>query len=382
MKTLALLIALGALVSGCSLLEDDGDGARRPRHFPDGTPFIVGVIEATPDTAAFYGPPEAFVGTIIDPMSGRFLPERDPNFFIDNAIWSPTLYGQVVKLANQAHFLPVADNGATVTMTGPLGRPTERTVTLQLRNHGVYADLQGALDVVAGARYRMDVTRSDGKRYTATGSVPTLPEWTVPETTLVNTRIHRDNRGHTEMGLSEEVGGWRLSPDANMTVTQTNYENDREIFLLDEGEQFFHWQRGNYRRAGGQYAIHMRDREPPYIPAVVWAQHCSFELTNSTRVWLRLSQIGAELEKMYTNEHNETSRMSDDGHEQFVRRLWGNDGFGPRYAEWLFSLGNIEALDGGLRPFGVFGGYSSIYRTTVMKAVRNYEIPSPWLCRR
>lgn len=382
MKLLALLAALATLASGCNLFNDDDYVPKRPRHFPDGTPFIVGILEATPDTAAFYGPPEAFVGTIIDPMNGAFLPEQDPAFLVDNAIWSPTLYGQVVKLANQVHFLPVPDNGATVTMTGPLGQAAERTVALQLKNHGVYADLRGQLEVVAGAQYRMDVIRSDGKRYTASGDMPSMPRWDVADTTLVSPRLNQHPTGFTEIG-SVPLGGWTLSEDANITVTQTNYENDSEVWSLEQEETFFHWQRGNYRRDGSQYAIHMKDREPDFSTfGLAWGNNCSGPIRASTRAWIRLSQIGEKLGNFYSNEFDHTATVSDDGIEQFKRRLWGNDGFGREYADWLFSRGNIESLDGGLRPFGVFGGYSSIYRTTVLKPVRTYEIPADWSCRR
>lgn len=391
-NTLLLTLCLALGVGGCDLMDNNGTGDR-PDFAPEGTAYIVGVIEATADTAAFYGPPEVFVGTLDDQKNARWRLLEDDRVEVQHHIWSPTLFGEVVWLLDRLSQRPVGDEGAEVTIVGPLGQSGERSVRLVHKGAGVYADLDGLLLVRDNAVYRLDVTLSDGRRYTSAGYVPPAPRWTVPDSTVVpvELEIAPDNGTPLELGRGE-YPEWEVDAPSAFVVTQSNYTNDREVFRLEPGEVFFREDAGDFRREGGNYTIMDGQTDPLAQPQPIWSADCYAAPVDFTTQYNRVSVVGPELAAFYWPELNEYATTTQSGaFEMHVRRVWGHGGWGKPLYEYLHGRANIERVGPTGAPLahsesdalGVFGGYASIYRQSVMVPDRDFDISAieNWPCR-
>ena len=109
-----------------------------PKMVPDHTPYIAGLIEASPDTTHHY--PEIVVGYFTD----IYTKGKDPDFpgvlREYTGIYSPTLKRQVVQTSILYGLTWEPETKAKVTIWGPLGAPEERKVIFTHEGNGIYGD--------------------------------------------------------------------------------------------------------------------------------------------------------------------------------------------------------------------------------------------------
>jgi hypothetical protein len=363
----------------CDLLRPENNDF--VKQVPDNTIFIVSTLEATADTVHHY--PEVYVGSVThkkDFFKGK------PWVEVIEGIWWPILNAQVNKTTRSTDLVRTDINDARVRITGPLDSPKERTVGFAAEGLGVYGDQNYELKLNPGGTYRLDVTLDDGRRYHSTTTLPQLPVWSVPETLDVELKLESNGRTHFEQNVSE--GQIRLpfepAPDAWMTTGQINYKGNDESLQAGQQPQFQYRDRGKYLRSGGNYLIRTLSSFPDrlfYGP--VWSESSDKPLKNEQTTYMRLSQLNEDLSKQWLYQNIFIFiGASDEGYwakkdDAFVSAHFGNE----RTSTYLFENSNILKVgaNGETLPkartdaIGVFGGFSTVYRTMVMKPVRSWD---------
>ena len=374
--------------SFCVLLAacDSGDTTPQFRHkmVPDGTPFIVATLEATPDTVHYH--PQVYVGSLSDPQDFHYNLFADAAHKPGNELWMPTFFAQVAMLGRQLNLRPTPDERASVTVTGPLGMQGEATVAFAHERRGAYGDLERRLVQVARGRYRLDVTLGDGRRYTATTQLPGMGELTLPDTTFIPVRLEEFENGS---GYYETHDGAIFYPveygeGAVLSVCRRNMslEHDRILFGLGPGEEFPYQDRGQYLSTSGVYLIATNATMPEGLTpcGTQWTEGTGYRRFDELPNHFALLQMNADLARYYIAEDFEWSHPHYDPYsaEQLTRQM---DAGAYRDSTFLPSISNIYRVgtDGRALPkeqsdaVGVFGGYTARYAKNVMVPVRSWD---------
>ena len=257
MRHIFLLLTL--LLAGCGLFDSDKpDGPLAP-IVQDGTPYILSVLEATPDTVHHH--PEVYVGRVYNALSFDYDPYLDPPTIEPlKRIFQPMLSSQVTNMCAMMRLRPEADTDAEVWVVGPLGEAGETRVAFTHEAVGVYGDVSRRLVLREGSRYRLEVGLSDGRRYEAETEIPERGEWNLPSRLEIPTKLYRES----DTGIMSESGEQTLPfytiPAGAVAVFESwngELEFDRMLFGMHPGENFRFQSRGNWLRGTlvGQHAI-------------------------------------------------------------------------------------------------------------------------------
>ena len=372
---------LGVLfILGYSCNVSDSDN-KKNKMVPDNTPFIASTLEVTDDTVHHY--PEVYVGTVtfIDGFyDNRICCDAIPG------IWWPTLNAQVNKTARKMDLVRTDIDDAEVTIAGPLETELEQTVKFKSEGLGVYGDQDYKLKLIENGRYRLEVTMPDGSQYRAITTLPELAQWPVPDTL----RPELDLLQNGDVFVEQTPGRKRLrleyeeAQNAELTVLKINESDDRETFFVGKDEQFLYENKGKYLRDGATYAI-KHNTESLFADSTtfgpLWFEDSETPLKESVDVWMYLRQNNADMSNPwhYQPIFNFIGVSSDDlwsrQDQEFVDARFAVD------SDYLFEISNILKVgdNGEVLPeeqsdaIGIFGGFSTVYRKTVMKPRRSWD---------
>jgi len=373
-----ITILLFSMLFGCDVSDSENHEAKM---VPDNTPFIAATLEVTEDTVHHY--PEVYVGTVtfVDGFyDDRLCCDAIPG------IWWPTLNAQVNKTARRMDLVRTDIDDAEVTITGPLDTEEVQTVQFKSEGLGVYGDQKYELELVVNGRYRLDVTLPSGSRYRAFTTLPELAQWPVPDTLRPQLELGRSGNTFVEQtpGRNRIKIEYTEAPNAELTVLKLNENDDRETFFVGEDEQFLYEDRGKFLRDGATYGIN-HNEESLFADSTffgpLWFETSDTPLKKSVDVWMYLRQNNADMSNpwFYQPIFNYIGANSDDlwsrMDQEFVDARFAVD------STYLFEISNILNVgeNGKVLPeeqsdaIGVFGGFSSVYRKTVMKPRRSWD---------
>lgn len=83
------------------------------------------------------------------------------------------------------------DTDAKVVIKGPLNSPQKTVIQFTHVGKGVYGDVDYELPLIGGKKYRLKVTMSDGRKYTAVTRIPELFTWNVPERAVLELELKK-----------------------------------------------------------------------------------------------------------------------------------------------------------------------------------------------
>ena len=366
------------LLSGCNVFNSENSSNKL---VPDKTPFIASTLEVTEDTVHHY--PEVYVGRV--KFKAGYYDNRICCQVIPG-IWWPVLNAQVNKIARRMSLVRTDIDDANVTITGPLNNENKKTVQFQSEGLGVYGDQNYELELIEKGRYRMDVTMADGSGYRAFTTLPELANWPVVDTIRPDLELNtiRGNLFEQTPDAKDVRLYYDEAPDAVLTVGKINQSDDSDVFSLSDDENFLHSEKGNFLRSGSTYMI--RNNEGALFSdstffGPIWQERIQKPTKISIDVWMYLRQHNADLSSrwFYQPIFSGIGVSSDN--------LWSKmeqeqvDAFFNRDTDYLFEISNILKVgaNGEVLPedqsdaIGVFGGFSSVYRKTVMKPGRSWD---------
>ncbi|MGM0586846.1 MAG: hypothetical protein ACQETE_00385 [Bacteroidota bacterium] len=367
-RTLAVLFVIG-LLTGCTTSNND---IPERKMIPDQTPFIVSVMEGTDDTVVDK-PLEVYVGRAIDVKEENYI---KPEF---TKIWRPIIDGLVSKHSSHMSFQLYHQNDAQVEVKYEW-KGNLQTIQLTNIGEGVYKDVHDEIQIATGKTYTLEVTL-DGEQYRAETTIPEQVDWHVPDTIIAKPKL-----GLFETGTYYEDSGMikmpiDLSKDALLFVGQWNHEDDHMYFDVEKGD-FPYEYAGPYLRKGSNYTIAVNDELVardmvdfgPY-----WIRYSTEPLLYHARVWGRVSQLNEDLTKYYKQIFTQAFTPDDTDWYKYMDRR--NDAFFSQDTNYYFKTSNIKPVGPSgdtlswreRKVIGVFGGMSTDYETTVMKAVRTWD---------
>jgi hypothetical protein len=366
-----LLLAAWVLsFQGCDLQQEQSDFVP---FVPDNTPLVVGVLEATADTVHHY--PEVFVGTVSNPEGVEVEYTREVK-----GIWWPVTGAQVAGSCTWMDLERTPDTGASVVIVGPMGEPEETQVEFTHEAQGVYGDRDYRLPLIGGKSYKLAVTMSDGRAYTATTRLPELFEWSVADTAEIELKLGRYANGiYNEQDVRPVDMNFAVSSDVGYITYHTNSEYDYQNFDVPEGKFLFE-DRSKFLREGAAFGIFdaelFTSKKSIYLG---WDESSDDPLRHSEYWWLSLYQLNSDLSRYY---YSPFSMMGTEPGGPWEQRDFNqNRAFVERDTTYLFDISNIlkVAEDGSIYPkkqtdaIGVFGGYSAAYRNTTVIPVRSWD---------
>ena len=353
-----------------------------PKMVPDHTPYIAGLIEASPDTTHHY--PEIVVGYFTD----IYTDEKDP-FFSGvlreyPGIYSPTLLRQVVQTSILFGLAWAPESKAKVIVNGPLGTPQEQTVNFTHEGNGVYGDKDYALPRIPQGKYRLRVTLPDGRTYGQITQIPEATDIPVPDSISVPVEYRPYYDGTPKEEHTKQYNIIFDQPDDSyFTIIQYNSELDRDLLLLEPDERFKFTDRSNYWRTGIGYAGILNDAKPDTFKRG-WVQSLNKprdEVWMINHWWFRFSFFDEGIGDMFSPLKNIFTTA--DG--------WVDQFFSPRGiaaaqndSTYLFRVSTIRKVggDGEFLPkeesdaIGFFSGYYSRYKQTTLYPIRNFDLDS------
>ena len=378
------------LLTSCGLFDgDDKPGGPLAPIVRDGTPYILSVLEATPDTVHHHA--EVYVGRLFNALDFSYDPYGDPPTIEPlKRIWQPMLSSQVTNMCAAMRLRPEADTDAEVHVIGPLGQPEQARVAFVHEAHGVYGDVARRLVLVEGARYRLEVRLSDGQRYEAETVIPARGAWELPERVEIQTRFERDKDG-----LPGEYGEARLPfytiPEDAVALLESwngDLAFDRMLFGLYPEENFRFQSRGNWLRGTlvGQHTItpdnpygfsYLMEESNKYLRSV-WAlapNHVTVRY-DSLYEYRTLQFLNRDLFHWYNNVHfTVTIPPRDSLSHRYDQHFEASE---ARDTTYLPRLSNVYRVDesGQRQPrvpgdaVGVFAAYSARYYKLRLVPVR------------
>lgn len=370
--TTALLLGL----AGCDL------GGGEPAMVPDNTPFIVGVLEVSPDTVIHH--PQVFVGRLADPRDDGYDIFSDAEANLGRELFLPDFWAQVVIKAGFLHLRPLGEIDAAVSLTGPLGDPAETTVSLAHETRGAYGDREHALPLMPSARYRLDVTLANGRRYTAETHTPASPSLPVPDTVYSPTTYTYHGPGDwTEIGEPQDFDCQPdLESDSPVSIwsAATNPNFDAELFVLDSWQQLPFADRGNHLR-GSIFHVVTPSAYPDGMDCYArWAAGSTMSRWDILPLYVRLAQLSGDLAGWYeppffeftTSGHPEDILFDDPWYTAVIDAR--SDADNSRDQTYLPRISNVRPADGGpADAVGVFGGMTARYLTRTLVPVRSFD---------
>jgi len=376
---LLYFIILIALSGGCNIFSSGNEDGKQ-KLVPDNTPFIASLLEVTDDTVHHY--PEVYVGTVtFNEGFNDNLPCCPPA----KGIWWPTLNAQVMKTARRMDLVRSHINKAQVSITGPLDTEHSKKVHFKNEGLGVYGDQNYELELIEEGRYRLDVTLPDSSRYRAVTTLPQMAQFEVPDTLRPQLElVPLQSGGFIEQTPEFIRFDFTEAPNAEMTEAKINESTDREVFFLEENEQFLFSDKGNYLRYGAFYLINHNEissfADSTFL-SVFWDRDSGDPLIKKNNIWMYLRQLNSDMSNPWYHQPIFTTIAggSDD--------LWDKqdqkqvDAFHNRDTEYLFEISNILKVGENDKvlpeeqsdAIGVFGGFSSVYRKTVMIPQRSWD---------
>lgn len=356
-----------------------------PKRIPDHTPYIAGLIEASPDTTHHY--PEVVVGYFTDNfISTKYYrkhkrTERKTLLHSYPGIYSPQLLTQLLETSIYFALSWEPEPNATVSVRGPLRMPQEKTVTFIHEGRGIYGDVNYDLERVPNGRYKLLVKLPDGRTYQSITHIPAAVSLELPNSVGIQVKLK-----HIGDGIPKERNSpgfpIPINAPANsfITVYQKNESIDRDLLLLEPGEEFKFNDRSPYLRAGSTYYISLskNNRDFIYNP---WGQldKPKSEIWMYSYCWVRLSFFSKGVGRMY----QPIFTWFTTGGE------WSEDMFHP-YSKgfndttYLFDVSTIYKVskNGNVLPkdssdaIGFFGGYYSRYKRYTMYPIRPFDLDS------
>ena len=143
MKRITWIVAAGLVVSvalagftGCDSANPYGNVT--VRLVPDDTPIIVSTLEYSPDTTFHHA--QVYVGTVTDPLDRSYDLFQDAEHRPGFEMWHPSFWAQVGMKLYRLHLRPTPDDGASVSITGPLNGGSAQTIRFAFETRGVYGD--------------------------------------------------------------------------------------------------------------------------------------------------------------------------------------------------------------------------------------------------
>lgn len=372
MKYILILIFGLTFLQACDLFQKDD----YTPLIPENTPYIIGILEATEDTVHHY--PEVFVGYLSQPEGF----EAPYEWNVDG-IWWPVTNVQVTRPATWMDFKIISDREAQVTITGPLGETNEKSVALLFNEKGigVYGDVNYQIPIIAGKKYRLNVTMGDGRRYNAVTQIPELFKWQVPQKAFLELKLVKDGFGeYFEKEKQYLTLPFTLAKGVEYITYQENSEYDYENFNTAKGNLLFD-NRGSYLRFGAAYAIYDYSDQPQLedaIPIKWFEYYDDSEIRSSMKWWLTLNQLNKPLSNFFYEVFPRFAG-ADSGryNHQYIARGNVMKNQDPSY---LFDyMSNIKKIgkDGNVLrksdALGVFGAYTAAYRRLTVIPKRSWD---------
>ena len=377
-----ILAGLLALVAGC-------DSQREPDFsvplIPDETPYIVAILEHSPDTLFHH--PQVYVALATDQRSRDYSLLQDAVHKPTEELWHPVAWAQVgLKLSN-FKIQPVPSNTAEVSITGPLGTSDERTVPFAFETRGVYGDAGRVLDVRPQGRYRLDVRLADGRRYRAETTVPTETQWALQDTTGIEISLTPVASGRPKIEYGRVTYDWTPPPTAESELTSygvnASLARDHAMFQLDTsiGEAFPYEERNNQVRMGRQFGVvttaYAQAQTGETRPDLAWTRVAVDSLLDALRLWPRIYSLNTDLGRFYQSEDQYTEHLIGD---PWFDADWAlADVVSDRDTTYFRRVSNIRSVDASGAPLGrddavgVFGAFVARYGTTVLRPIRDFD---------
>ena len=376
MIRLSVLTATLALVIGCDPAETGRDG---PTLIPDGTPYIIALLEHSPDTTFHH--PQVYVALATDQVDVQYSLLEDPEHKPGAELWHPVAWAQVGLKLDRMKIRPVAYDQAEVSITGPLGALGEQTVPFPLETRGVYGDAARALDIRPQARYRLDVRLADGRHFTAETAVPTTTQWTLPDTMDVDVSLQVSAPGAPHrVDLGRVLFDWTPPPTSESELTSygqnATLEEDYDFYDLLPGESLPYEESNNEVRMGRRYGVFTTAYAAHRHPDLSWGQVSNRPLRHTQRMWPRLYSLNLDLGRFYNPEDQYTEYQDGDPWQQANWSLGAV--VSDRDTSYFPRVSNLRTVptEGTPEPrdaVGVFGAFGARYGTTVLRAVRDFD---------
>lgn len=369
MKNKIIILAIAGLFQSC----DPQNKSNFTPLVPDETPFIVGVLEATQDTVHHY--PEVYVGTVSNPDG-----YEAEAVWTTPGIWWPVVNALVTRPVTRNDLKRTADTGANVVIKGPLGAPVETTVQFTNVGKGVYGDTQYQLSLEGGEQYKLSVTMSDGRKYTAITKIPELFEWEIPDSLTMELALEQYPSGiYKEEDKQVAELPYSVGPEVGYVIRKANSEFDYFNFQVPEGGFLFD-DRGDFLREGATYGLFDASSFPDKRAFTLgWDGNGSNPLRYSENWMLSLSQLNLPLSNFYyslfrfvgTNPGGRWDKQDQARLKALVERD----------TTFLFNISNILKVNGHgdvlsedqTDAIGVFGGYSAAYRRLTVVPQRSWD---------
>ncbi len=384
MRHIFLLLTL--LLAGCGLFDSEKPDAPLTRLVHDGTPYILSVLEATPDTVLHH--PEVYVGRLYDPFDLKYDPYSESETIEPlKRIWNPILSSQVTNMAAVMRFRPKPDTEAEVFVTGPMGHSSEQRVRFTHEQSGVYGDLARKLSLKEGSTYRLEVTLADGSRYSAQTTLPGRSSWPLPDRIEIPTKLYRDVDGYLSERGQGEVSIYTIPENTVALIENWNRELqfDRYIFGLYPEEKFRFQSRGNWWRAPGNGQQALSSPVPDTRP-VEWGVDFHVETRyDSLYEYKAVFFLNSDIYRWYNPVYLEYGSPVHDPMSDVQQQHY--DAAMRRDTTYLPRLSNVHRVDEQGKPLpyapgdavGLFGGYSARFlRVTLVPLREGYDACRLW----
>lgn len=377
----SILVLASGFASGC---DADPYGQVAVPLVPDETVHIVAVLEHSPDTTFHHA--QVYIGRVTDPLDRSYDLLADAERKPSDELWHPILWAQVGMRLYTLHLQPTPDDDASVSVTGPLDRPDEQTVTFQHERRGAYGDLARHLNPQPGERYRLDVQLSDGRRYTAETKIPRAATFDLPEDTI---RVPVSLQPQAVGAVSRTEVGWveipiTVDPETVLTSSSENCSLacDHYYWGIDTsiGEGIPYEDRNDYLRQGGAYLTQTNAFVGQPTVRAGWIDVSDRAPRYERDLYLRVYSFGPDLSRYYAPEDNQfyASPPGDPWAEREYK-TWRV--VAERETDFLPDASNILRVGPDGRPLpkaesdavGVFGGYSARYLHRIRVPVRDFD---------
>ncbi len=375
MKYLFTIIMTASLLQSCDFLKKDSN---HEPLIPKNTPFIVSILEATADTVHHY--PEVYVGYLSDPEGFEAK-----SIWSTDGIWWPITNVQVTRPATRYDLKRVPDTEAQVIIKGPLDKPDVKTVQFAHEGSGVYGDVGYQLRLKGGETYRLSVTLSDGRQYTANTLIPKVFEWNLPDTVYSELELNRFTTGvNYEQSRKPVPLPVNVGSEVAYVTYKLNSEHDYLNYDLPPGGGFFFNDRGDFLRGGAAFGIFDAfDQPQTRAIELKWVETANKPLRMSEYWWLTQNHLNESLSNFYYSVFRLFASWNNGRYDQ--QDMDRIDVIREHDSSYLFDyMSNIKKMaeNGEVLPkeqsdaFGVFGAYSAAYRNITVIPKRSWD-PDP-----
>lgn len=377
MKQVITVITLLLLSISCTT--DPGSEAI-PKMVPDHTPYIAGLIEASPDTTHHY--PEIIVGYFTDIYTDENNPRFPGLLYKYPGIYSPTLIRQITQTSILFGLAWEPETKATVTVRGPLDTSQEQTVTFIHEGNGIYGDKKYELPRMANGRYELRVELPDGRTYGNQTLIPESVEFMIPDSISIPVKYQPYADGTPgEEYIDPYIKVFENPVNSFLRVIQFNSDKDRALLLLEPDEGFRFTDRSNYLRTGiGDNVNLVESKQDTFYRR--WSQRLDKpleEIWMNKHWWLRFSFFSEDIGRMYfplLNFYSAKHQWLEEISDPMANAAAQND------STYLFEVSSIRKFGpkGKVMPkdssdaIGFFSGYYSRYKQTTLYPIRNFDL--------